>query len=430
MKNACPFVTICLLLWGILSLGFAQTEEKTSKEENEVTIDDFYIDFSVPDLFAFTLIGVNLNSIARPGNIKEFSIATLDFIDKKGTIKPGIALEWSPFKTFASKSLESYRKHKLLHAIQISLATVKDSDATKVGLGLRWVPIDKSDSLMSEDEEMKTIKHLAKYDLSSSSAERRPKFIKKINSFFSEIQCDPDKRIKLLNLIDISNPPKTITVEAIEKEIKDEIKKQNIDFLEDKEQKLLSYIREYIVIIKGGESPEKEVSRLIYKAKEDFEKLSWNADVFYIGLGTLGISEDSTWRNLKLNTFSGVMGYTFPFPKKSRSSQFILQLQGRKSFRDDSEEKWFISFGGRFLIGNSKNRFSIEGMYSKTKHTQKEMDGNKGRVTIGGEFKLSKGLWLEIALGTITNRKLSDSSILSLFSIKYALQKKRRYDTP
>ncbi|MFQ5754167.1 MAG: hypothetical protein ACE5HI_19445, partial [bacterium] len=140
-----------LVFYFVSVTGFSTCSYAQETENPQNHIDSYYIDFAVPDLSAFTLLGVNANQISRPGNVKELAAALLEIAGTNGRISPGIAIEWTPSQTFASKNIKDYQKSHLIRAITLSFATMKDANATKLGFGLRWIPVDKSDPLMDHE---------------------------------------------------------------------------------------------------------------------------------------------------------------------------------------------------------------------------------------------------------------------------------------
>src|SRR6478736_8129729 len=85
-------------------------------------INDYYIDFAIPDITAFSLLDINTNKINRPGNVKQFAIGVQNYVDANGNLKPGLAMEFAPYKFFANGDTNNWGKNKSLKNLQISLA--------------------------------------------------------------------------------------------------------------------------------------------------------------------------------------------------------------------------------------------------------------------------------------------------------------------
>ena len=95
--------------------------------EEKISIDDYYIDFGVPDLTALTLIGANANKVLRPGTMKELATGFLSVAETGSDIRPGVAVEWTPVRP--TESLQQYRDSKLKY-FQLAFGTVKNKDLT------------------------------------------------------------------------------------------------------------------------------------------------------------------------------------------------------------------------------------------------------------------------------------------------------------
>ena len=164
------------------------------------------------------------------------------------------------------------------------------------------------------------------------------------------------------------------------------------------------------------------------KAKESFEKRKWNAFVAEVAIGTTFNAANSSLDSLDADQFSAFAGLAFPL---SKAGQGIVHAQYNTAFQEDAMEQWKWSLGARLLLGSSTKRFSLEGQLSESDHANPELDGRNWRVTIGGELKLASGLWLELATGlNLPEDDETTPGIFTLGGVKYAFQKKRRFDIP
>ena len=109
---------------------------------------------------AFTVLGVNPETVTRPTTAREFGTSLLNGVDQHGNLQTGLALDFVPFLTFFGDqtSLSSYRQNRterFLARSQLSFATTKgvtDEDkATRLGLGLRLTLWDKGDPRLDGD---------------------------------------------------------------------------------------------------------------------------------------------------------------------------------------------------------------------------------------------------------------------------------------
>ena len=98
MKNI--ILTIILILFSL----------STRTQTTESSIDDFYCDYSVPDLSALSMLGIESDEIVRPGSVKEFAAGISKFINTDGTIKPAYAIEWSFLRTLTKHRVSNWDK--------------------------------------------------------------------------------------------------------------------------------------------------------------------------------------------------------------------------------------------------------------------------------------------------------------------------------
>ncbi len=147
-KMKYSFVIIILILLAQVSLAQAQQSKNDS-----LTISDLYIDLNTPEITAFSILNIGSEEIETAGSIKEF-ITTIDnYIDDKGNLKPGLALEWAPFQTYFSAKGNTWDPDKKYAArnFAVSIATsTSDSTNLKLGWGAKWNIIDKTNILTNK----------------------------------------------------------------------------------------------------------------------------------------------------------------------------------------------------------------------------------------------------------------------------------------
>ncbi len=80
----------------------------SAQNRDDISIDDYYVDYSVPDITAFSILGVNTNDVVRPGNVKEFAAGVVNYISENGNLKPGLAIELAPYRLLANKKTCSH----------------------------------------------------------------------------------------------------------------------------------------------------------------------------------------------------------------------------------------------------------------------------------------------------------------------------------
>ena len=120
-----------------------------AQNRDGISIDDYYVDFSVPDITAFSILDVNPNDVVRPGNVKEFAAGVVNYVSENGNLKPGLAIELAPYRLLArskKRVATTWQRNKSLKNLQLSVATAQgDSTNLLVAWGVNWTPIDKTD---------------------------------------------------------------------------------------------------------------------------------------------------------------------------------------------------------------------------------------------------------------------------------------------
>lgn len=441
---------------------FAQGKKDTLK------VDDFYVDFAVPDLAAYTLLGIDNDQVSRPGNLKELAIGLSSLTGTNGKFNPSIGIEYSPFITL-NKNLKtetnndkSYwdRRFRPTNLALTFGTQIDDSLGNRAALGFKWVPVDFSEplgdkefykavqALLSDEKGRREIIYTNAFNnkvldllsdttilLKGKNPPEKKRFTKEeIESLQRHLEITKTEyRTKLL-MLDSSG-----TIGSIKAMLKDSVRKEPAYALikDSVKQVFEEYIEEFVDFIYFGRFRQEPLGDKIRKLKEEFKKTHWNALVVQFSAGWVWNSDSATFDDLSKEKYVAFIGVSTPLWFKSRTwaarhTQAIAQIQYTN---DKSKLTAFaskFSAGGRILIGNSDNRLSLEGMYSDITYDAKKTDGSEIRETsfrwaIGGEFKLSQGSWLEIALG---GQKLinGETRILPSFSLKHALQNKRRFD--
>lgn len=395
----------------------------------EKSIDDYYVDFAIPDISAATLLGISPNNVSRPGDVKEIGIQLLNTFNQEGKIVQGLAVEWSPLTTL-NKNLEQYSRYYLLNKIQISLATAKQSkgNGTDLAFGLKWTPIDEADpynnkellndleKILSFETGNEILKNVFYQDLKDyCTGAFNYDFYKEIrNKFFLYTQYKKKG--------DIPNENFLI------KQVIDYLKEKKPDCTNDEIANLTYYSRRFVMNLYEILSNDtyKKIENLIGKRKEKFLKDHWNAKSFQLSFGLISTSDSSTIRTLKMKRFGSFMGYT---QNINTWGQVLFQFQYYKSWSDNDEYKNKFSIGSRVLCGTGTFRGSLEGLFAYTEKANSTDINRNIRTTLGLEFKMTDGLWLETAIGLETPVSgFKNSTLLSLANVKYTFAKKRRYE--
>lgn len=443
MRRLIIHILICL---SVIS-AFGQNEA--------LTIDDYYVDFSVPDISALSMLGVENDEIVRPGNLKEFAAGVANFVDTDGSLKPAYALEWSFLKTFTNT--DTYNWNKRFYARNLALtigSSNQDSLGTRLAIGFKWVPIDKSNPI--GDPAFYRLLGIYASGYKSDRTREYSQIDEEISRVFNyDIQNNPTedelKKVTIVSEI-LTNDPiiykKNIInggIENLQKFLMDSITNsfanESLELSDiEKEDLDIVVIKYSLYVLSKLNVDHKDfknyIKPIMKKIKDDYKKEHWNAFAFQLSGGWIGSSKENNYDDLETEKFSFFMGISGPSINKENTQikgQWLAQVKFEDDFTNNNYLEQGYSIGGRHLLGNSDNRWSVEVLYSNTSFKKKEnteiSDLSFIRYTTGVELKLTDGTWLEFALG---GQKIlegdKNTTILTTFGFKHALQSKRRYD--
>jgi hypothetical protein len=416
--------------------------------QDTLTTDDYYIDFSVPDLGAFTLLNTKPDNITTPGNTKEFAASLLNLVSGGSNITSGLAIDWAPVKTFCkTTTLQEYKRNHWLRNLQITFGAIKDSIGTKVGAGIKWTFIDHTDPLLDNKYGTNLINlHQNTFiDLATS----KNSFILEVLHFLQDIQKNRDSLKKsdlshnhnILNLFDFGDTITakkelsvyyTIVVDSVNKGI-NKITHATNDTLNIEEKGNLYHLcYKFKSLYDQEEQYNKDVTADFEKAKKRWLNEHWNATVLSFGAGWVGNSKDSKWCTLNTQLFKTYINGKFRVSKKTQAIGMISYGIPHYTTSTDSTIVSQIFFGGRFLVGNASNRFSVDLGYNMNYAKSSSFNSKILVSDIAVEFKLDDGVFLEIASGFegAPSNFIKNSNILALGSLKYAIHPKARFNLP
>ncbi len=435
-------------------IGFLGFSWMAFCQEDGLKLEDLYVDFAIPDISSFSLLGIEDDKITRPGNINKLAVQLKELVPFN-TITPGLAVEFSPFLMIKKElddslfSLDTYRQSESLRGLQLNFATANDSSGSHFGLGLRWVIFDRSDPLMSEalERDLVDILEDLKIDelVSRAASFNREIDLLRVMIFDSNPNLTRSDQVKIDGWLKTPLRSPTPDKEELpasytEKSIKDSLSAvYNIQLSEEQNASLIDLIDGYNRIIigyKGRDAVIASFSAKVAKTKEAWKKQRWNAASAHVSIGTAWASQDSTWGNLSSSKLSFLAGLSLPLQGNDTDKikgQLIFQALGNVSYDNSNSEQGKFSFGSKLLFGGSDRRVSIEGQYSFLA-LREEVDGeatmledlNVMRGTIGWEMKIVDGLWFEIA-GGFRNVDGKSSEITSFSTLKYAFNGKSRF---
>ncbi len=459
------FILLSLLLSGALAI--AQTD---STKLDSLEAKDFYIDFTVPDITAFSILDIKPNDISKPGNVKEFAMGLANFVSETGGLRPGLAVEWAPFKTFNKNSGNWEAKDGNttkfeFKNILISGATTSDSSNVRMAFGLKFSPIDKTnplndpqwvDSLESffyeevdrrnnygEPLKTKIRSYTGEVGLFVATNSTLNQRIIKLADVYSVNSNRIRKLREFYDTTDLVYSHITVANNVLEM-VKDSLMEMGLsDFYNDKLDTLTNFANEFAdIFFEEIKTPSfsSAFSYEILKRKAEFKKKNWNKLAIQASGGTSFNSPDASIRNLNGLYYGGAFTIALPLvggkefkkaPKLYRylrdNSQLITQVKLSKYFVQDSSLNNTIFAGGRLLIGNSDKRFSFEVGYVNMQNPLTELNVNGVRYTIGAEFKIMENYWLEFALGGQDFEDATGQFILPKFGFRHSFGNESRF---
>lgn len=415
------------------------------------TLDDYYVDFAVPDLPGLGLLGFGSNSVTRPRTLKELTTSVLALSDGSGRITPAIGIAWSPAQTFRPQSVDEQRDNWLRHFL-LSFGTVRSDMETNVGAGIRYMILDHADPLRAyeaapgeQDPFGAALEQI--YEVASERNRAAVTFLAAIRSFmmrFAARVCHfavrPDCRNAqvegtLTGLWDVREPPTPPTVlgqiARFTDRVRDVARKWTPMAREagaaNGPRLLTNRLREEmegfaeLYIAAALRLPQLR-SDEIAALKREWEENHWNSAVVSIDAGYVMNSPDATWHRLRSESAGGLLAAAFPIGSRG---QGILQLEARKVFNNVESEHSRASLGWRVLFGDGARRLSFETVYRLLGKQDLEMNARTLRMTAGAEFRLADGLWFEVAAGGERGRAdgKKRASVLALGSLKYAFRR-------
>jgi hypothetical protein len=383
-------------------------------------LDNYYVDLTPPDLSAFQLLGNSTNDVARPSSLKELTTGIMAF-NNKGKIAPGVAMEWSPGYTFGGSNpgIANYRKYYALYAFQLTGATSADTQNTACAFGLKWTPLNKADAIL-DTSLGNAIVNALNNDMSITLALRTNFIISLTRYIKTDLKIsDPATQLSIINALDFP----TNLAQAPDKDkyaVKQILDSLKATFPDDRLNYFVDRYNAIAFVLRNNQS---KLDEKVDSIKNHWSDTKWNAAVITINTGIRSASPDGRWSKLQNEKFVASANAAYPLGKVAQN---IWQWKYNYYLNNDSLNRCENYLGTRILLGNEFTRFSVEGLY--TNYVGKGTSDERLKVAVGLEFKISEGLWFEIAGGIDQSLRTGSKPVnIASGNFKYALQKKRRF---
>ena len=422
-----------------------------NKTDSIYSINDLYIDYSAPDISAFSMLGVTEEQIVRPGNLKQFSAGLANLLSSGNKIQTGFATEYSPLNFNKIRKTDWWYKKVRWDNYALSLATAAhDSLGTLLSGGIKWVPLNNSEAFGNSkfyDEVLLVTKSILKESqvkLAEEDSLYKDFILGLVNNNLYKLMAIVDTSFEFTKNEKFYNHQEKIEKGKIQNPIQyftdlfyNALKLQNVNISKSDSTKILDYSSKYIEWLSKSNSNEEKVKEKILELKANYKKANWYKGSLMFSGGIVGSSKEGTYESLKFRNASFIVSGAIGFPLKKYpkvNAQLILQGKIDGALIDTVEFDNKFSFGGRFLIGNADNRLSAECLYSSTQLSEafemEEFDQIRYlKYVLGVELKVSTGTYLELAIG---GQKFFEgekgTSIIPSFTFKHALQTKKRFN--
>ena len=425
--------------------------------QDEPTLSDYYVDFSVPDLPALGSLGFGSNSVTRPGTLKELSTSLLTLSDGTNAITPAVGIAWSPARTFAADSVD-HQRERWYRRLSLSFGTITANGQSRVGAGARFVFVDRADPLRSYQS---GLGHVGSFDtrlrqIYRDASERNRQavsFSRQVDPLMAELAArmchlhrfttdgncnEAEIRAELMGPWEIRLPPDLPTtfgqVLRFERTLNAVAAKRAPSTFEGGEengQRIVSeHLRDRIYYFAGLyietalRLPALKLEE-VQALKQQWEESHWNAFVLSVDGGYVMVSPDSSWRRLRSEKMALAIAAALP---AGPHGQVVIELEGLMALDDTMSERSHVSLGGRVLLGSSSKRFSFETVVANVDYRGRQENGWRSRATAGVEFRLTEGLWFEVAAGGERRPTIDEDgrSMLAFGGLKYAFRREAR----
>jgi len=420
-----------------------------------LTIDDFYVDYSIPDLTALGLLGIQNDEIVRPGNMKEFALAISNFVDTDGSLKPALAMEWSFMRTL-SKGQMNWNRAFQPRNLAISMATTnQDSLGTRMGIGLKWVPFDKSEPIADESF-MNLMAQLGQAYFQTDAVQDEDNYNDELLAIFNwnnQGMTTDERQVYFIMLETLSYQTLDANCKAMKKgvltvtdttflnTIEEKLERANLSNIitPDQLNEAVKLYKDYLLnyCANGRQSFESYISAILQREKERYKKEHWNAFAWEVSAGWVGHSVSANYDDFEIERLSVFTGVSLPFLSKNKGKykgQLIGQLKYDVNSSSDTLALDGYSAGMRALYGNSDNRISLDLFYADQDAELISLMETRTttylRYTIGTELKLTDGSWLEIAFGgqKFYEGESEANRVLANFGLKHTIRPKKRFN--
>ena len=374
---------ICCLFILAMTIGTSLR----SQDLDDTTLSKMKLNFVVPDIPAFKVMGTDPTDLLRPSTPKALAVSMSSFNDHGKIIIPkAFALEISPALLLNSNKgpteLRQYAKNAVVNSFRISVGSCTDTSLSISGrnlaIGLRVSLIDEGDFATDTEAHLAIAKELRKFRINSDTA---------LKEF------------------------------AIAKGLKEEYEEDPDVF----EQKHLKEFNKYLADEK--EPNQKAFLASVKKLKEDYKKKHWNDEKLDLAIAVLSSSPDSLVKNLRFNQAQLWLTWAHKIGKSNKAQLLAgINSQVVKNLRDTGKTTMNNSYFNlavpvRFLVGTNRVKGFAEGQYKY----EGQYKQSSVLLNFGTELNIVDGIWVNFYGGFNYNTKTSTTSTEFNFNLKLTM---------
>ena len=359
-------------------LVFAQNNRSGALDSSLVK--KFRVDFAVPDLPAFKLLGTEPSNLLRPSTTELFSVITSNFYNGTNLVVPqSFAAEISPMMLmYANKlTLQEYDRNAVLYSLRLSIGTMRsegNNEPGRLSVGLRVSLIDEGD--LKNDQDYRDILYNITYDLLALDSIYQEKFMKERDVLIHQIAADS----------------------ALERQMKEYIRNKKNEHLKKA----------------WGESVDERLANL----RKEYKTNNWNKQKLDVAYALLGETPDSLLAKIKFSQHAFWLTYSHPI---ADWGQWLIG--GNCMFISDSTNYISFSLASRVYFGTNRIKGFLEAQYQR----DDLLNSNNLLLNLGSELNLFAGIWINFYAG-LESLKYSDeprkSQITSHFDVRFTIPEK------
>ncbi|UII33675.1 hypothetical protein LVD17_07570 [Fulvivirga ulvae] len=356
-----------------LLCAFGASVSAQVSPQDTALVKNFRLNFAIPDLPAFKIMGTNPSNILRPSSPKALAAMVSDFGKGGQVILPAsFAAEIAPYILLKSNSLtlSEYDKHSELYSLRFSIGTQRDPEndiTTNLAIGARMTLIDEGDLKNDKQYRQQLFDILAEKVAAKDAFQLQ--YLKQNN----------------LTIQDVAGNPAML-------------------------QQQEDYVNQQI---------KRDFDASIDSLNTAYKEQNWNKKKLDLAVAVLGTSPDSLAKDTKFSKFSIWATYGTPL---GQHGQLLLgwnfnYISGDIEGSDDYTSN---SITTRIYGGENKYKGFIELQYERDEN----LSANMYFANLGGEFLIMDGVWGNVSAGLERNWTDNESHFASNFDIKFTIPEK------